>query len=103
MPNSSGATRSGSGPVEATERAAEDVAIRFLLDGLDVPTLQELRRLVELARAVEWGPGATMTVQLPSDGRARLLTCGHPAIAGAYAVSSPRGLFCSPTCEEASR
>lgn len=54
------------GPVEATERAAEDVAIRFLLDGLGVGTLHELHGLVEagqaamLARAPRGGDAAAL-------------------------------------------
>ena len=38
------------GPVEATERAAEDAAIRFLLAGLGVASLAELHALVEVGK-----------------------------------------------------
>ena len=46
------------GPIEATERAAEDAAVRFLLDGLGVGSLRELHALVEAGRAaiVEGAP-----------------------------------------------
>lgn len=56
------------GPVELTERAAEDAAIRFLLDGLGVASLRDLRRLVEVARGVERAValgGATGIIQSP--------------------------------------
>lgn len=41
------------GPVEQTERAAEDSAIRFLLDGLDVESIHELKRLVDSGRMLD--------------------------------------------------
>ena len=40
------------GIVERTEAAAEDSAIRFLLDGLGVPTIRDLHALVKDGR--EW-------------------------------------------------
>lgn len=41
------------GTIEATERAAEDSAIRFLLDGLDVDSIKTLHRLVGAGRWAE--------------------------------------------------
>ena len=41
------------GPVEQTERAAAESAVRFVLDGLKVNSLQELKHLVDLARWFE--------------------------------------------------
>jgi hypothetical protein len=41
------------GPVEATERAAEDAAIQILLAGLEVDSIRELKRLVDKGRATD--------------------------------------------------
>ena len=38
------------GPVERTEEAAAESAVRFLLDGLGVTTIRELHALVEAGR-----------------------------------------------------
>lgn len=40
-------------PIDRTERAAEDRAIRFLLDGLGVESIRELKRLVDAGRVTE--------------------------------------------------
>lgn len=39
--------------VEGAIEAAEQDAIRFLLDGLNVPSIQELHRLVQIGRAFD--------------------------------------------------
>lgn len=44
-------------PTVATEEAAEASAIRFLLDGLEVESISELKRLVDDARADRYFDG----------------------------------------------
>jgi hypothetical protein len=57
-----GADASMNGPVEQTEAAAADRAVRMLLDGLEVESIRDLKRLVDIGRRFDQGPvfkGAT--------------------------------------------